>query len=291
MPRMGTQVGVGAEQASLRDPSWRGGGGRRARRRGRRSERRSSSPRSSARGPPRSSPWVAPRSTRRPEWLKSFAIRTFGEQDKRVLLIGIGIVLGIAVAIVGAASWRRPRLAIGASVVLGAIGAAAAVTRPANDLGDAIPSIAGAAAGVLTAPPAHGARRESPTGSPAETAFVAGDAELRPPTVPPCRRRGRRDRGGGGRSRPAPVEPRDRRCIASGGADPHPGGHRSAASGGRGPRRAGRGAVPHAERDLLPRGHGAVRARDRRRARGRSGSTGWSTTRSPSTSTTSSPDR
>jgi DMSO/TMAO reductase YedYZ molybdopterin-dependent catalytic subunit len=85
-----------------------------------------------------------------PEWLKSFAIRTFGEQDKRVLLIGIGIVLGIAVAIVGAASSRRPRLAIGASVVLGAIGAAAAVTRPANDPNDAVPSIVGAAAGVLT---------------------------------------------------------------------------------------------------------------------------------------------
>ncbi len=85
-----------------------------------------------------------------PEWLKSFAIRTFGERDKLVLLIGIGIVLGIAVAIVGAASWRRPRLAIGASVVLGAIGAVAAVTRPANDLSDALPSIAGAAAGVLT---------------------------------------------------------------------------------------------------------------------------------------------
>ncbi|MGH2641988.1 MAG: hypothetical protein ACRDGO_09855, partial [Actinomycetota bacterium] len=53
-----------------------------------------------------------------PEWLKSFAIRTFGEQDKLVLLSGIGIVLGVAVAIVGAASWRRPRLAIGASVAL-----------------------------------------------------------------------------------------------------------------------------------------------------------------------------
>ncbi|HET6792046.1 MAG TPA: molybdopterin-binding oxidoreductase, partial [Actinomycetota bacterium] len=57
-----------------------------------------------------------------PEWLKSFAIRTFGEQDKLVLLIGIGVVLGIAVAIVGAASVRRPSLAVGASVVLGAIG-------------------------------------------------------------------------------------------------------------------------------------------------------------------------
>ena len=84
-----------------------------------------------------------------PEWLKSFAIRTFGEQDKLALLIGIGVVLTIAVAAVGAASWRRPRLGIAASVVLGAIGAAAAVTRPANSIADAVPSIAGAVAGVL----------------------------------------------------------------------------------------------------------------------------------------------
>ncbi|HEX4941490.1 MAG TPA: molybdopterin-dependent oxidoreductase, partial [Actinomycetota bacterium] len=112
-----------------------------------------------------------------PEWLKSFAIRTFGAQDKRVLLIGIGIVLGIAVAFVGAASWRRPRLAIGASVVLGAIGAAAAVTRPANDLSDAVPSIAGAAAGVLTSRllmAAAGVTTRSPaepTSSPAMRSF------------------------------------------------------------------------------------------------------------------------
>jgi DMSO/TMAO reductase YedYZ molybdopterin-dependent catalytic subunit len=84
-----------------------------------------------------------------PEWLKSFAISTFGERDKLALLVGIGVVLAIAVAVVGAASWRRPRLGIAASVVLGAIGAAAAVTRPANGVGDAIPSIVGAAAGVV----------------------------------------------------------------------------------------------------------------------------------------------
>src|SRR5918994_5088940 len=48
-----------------------------------------------------------------PEWLKAFAIRTFGEQDKVVLLLGIGAVL-LAVAIaLGVAGWRRPRLAIG----------------------------------------------------------------------------------------------------------------------------------------------------------------------------------
>ena len=119
---------------------------------------------------PGSSPIVAVGGTAvdaTPEWLKSFAIRTFGERDKLVLLIGIGIVLVIAVAIVGAASWRRPRLAIGASVVLGAIGAVAAVTRPANDLSDAIPSIVGAAAGVLTARLLMAAAG-MPMGSPAE---------------------------------------------------------------------------------------------------------------------------
>jgi DMSO/TMAO reductase YedYZ molybdopterin-dependent catalytic subunit len=84
-----------------------------------------------------------------PEWLKSFAIRTFGERDKLVLLLGIGLVLAVMVAVVGAISVRRPRLGIAASVVLGSIGAAAAITRPPNDLTDAVPSIAGAVAGVL----------------------------------------------------------------------------------------------------------------------------------------------
>jgi len=85
-----------------------------------------------------------------PEWLKSFAIRTFGEQDKVALLLGIGVVLTVVVAVLGAASGRRPRLGIVGPVVLGAIGAAAAVTRPANGVADAIPSIAGALAGAVT---------------------------------------------------------------------------------------------------------------------------------------------
>ncbi|HZB01159.1 MAG TPA: molybdopterin-dependent oxidoreductase, partial [Actinomycetota bacterium] len=75
-----------------------------------------------------------------PEWLKAFAIRTFGEADKVVLLLGIGAVL-LAVAIaLGVAGWRRPRLAIGA---------AAAVTRPATGFGAALPSLVGTAAGLL----------------------------------------------------------------------------------------------------------------------------------------------
>jgi DMSO/TMAO reductase YedYZ molybdopterin-dependent catalytic subunit len=85
-----------------------------------------------------------------PEWLKGFAIRTFGSNDKTVLLVGVGGVLVIAAVILGIASVRRPRVGIIGLVVLGAIGALAAVTRPANDLLDAIPAIVGAIAGILT---------------------------------------------------------------------------------------------------------------------------------------------
>ena len=74
-----------------------------------------------------------------PRWLTSFAIRTFGSSDKAALLIGILVVLAIVAAAVGAASVRRPRLAIGGLVALGAIGAAAAVTRPGHHLLAAIP--------------------------------------------------------------------------------------------------------------------------------------------------------
>jgi DMSO/TMAO reductase YedYZ molybdopterin-dependent catalytic subunit len=84
-----------------------------------------------------------------PEWLKSFAIRTFGSNDKLVLLAGIVAVLLLLAVALGIASVRRPRLGFVALAVLGAIGAAAAVSRPANGLADALPSVAGAGAGML----------------------------------------------------------------------------------------------------------------------------------------------
>ena len=91
----------------------------------------------------------------------------------------------------GAAGGR----AIGASVVLGATGAAAAVTRPASDLTDASLD-RGSCGGCPDLALAHG-RGRAPMGSP-RAHIVAGDAELRPETVPPCRRRGRGDRAAAG---------------------------------------------------------------------------------------------
>ncbi|MGH2540618.1 MAG: hypothetical protein ACRDGK_08870, partial [Actinomycetota bacterium] len=61
-----------------------------------------------------------------PEWLKSFAIRTFGEQDKLVLLVGIGAVVTVLAVALGIASVRRPRTGLVGLTVLGAVGALAA---------------------------------------------------------------------------------------------------------------------------------------------------------------------
>jgi DMSO/TMAO reductase YedYZ molybdopterin-dependent catalytic subunit len=84
-----------------------------------------------------------------PEWLKEFAIRTFGERDKLVLLAGIAAVLaGFAVA-VGLLATRRPRLGPAGVAVLGAVGAAAALSRPGAATMDALPSMAGALAGAV----------------------------------------------------------------------------------------------------------------------------------------------
>jgi hypothetical protein len=82
-----------------------------------------------------------------PEWLKAFAIRAFGERDKLVLLAGIAAVLaGFAVA-VGLAAVRRLPTGLAGIVLLGAVGAAAALSRPAAGPLAALPSLVGALAG------------------------------------------------------------------------------------------------------------------------------------------------
>ena len=83
-----------------------------------------------------------------PEWLKHFAIRTFGANDKRVLLSGIGLVLLVAAVVLGVVSMRRPRAGVIGLLALGGIGTLAAVTRPGATLVDALPAIVGTAAGI-----------------------------------------------------------------------------------------------------------------------------------------------
>ncbi|MEU2184496.1 molybdopterin-dependent oxidoreductase [Streptomyces thermolilacinus] len=87
---------------------------------------------------------------RTPAAVKDFAIRTFGENDKAVLQLGILVVLGLIAVALGilALSYRRA----GATGVLlfGIVGAAAALSRPdSTGIGDALPSIAGAITGAV----------------------------------------------------------------------------------------------------------------------------------------------
>ncbi|SDD60464.1 molybdopterin-dependent oxidoreductase [Glycomyces harbinensis] len=84
-----------------------------------------------------------------PEPVKEFAIRTFGANDKLVLLLTIGAVLLVAAAVVGILAVRRIAVGHTALALLGAAGAAAALTRPAANAAWALPSIAGAACGAL----------------------------------------------------------------------------------------------------------------------------------------------
>ena len=84
-----------------------------------------------------------------PRWLKEWAIRQFGTSDKLVLIGGILVVL-VPIAVGAGAVARRHRvIGIAGVVMLGCVGAAAAVTRPAAQLLDAVPSLMGAAVGSM----------------------------------------------------------------------------------------------------------------------------------------------
>ncbi|WP_026875489.1 molybdopterin-dependent oxidoreductase [Jiangella gansuensis] len=85
-----------------------------------------------------------------PEWLKSFAIRTFGEDDKLVLLIGMGAVLAAASMAGGLLELWRRRAGVGLLALLGAVAIAAALNRPGAQAGYVLPALLGVVAGAAT---------------------------------------------------------------------------------------------------------------------------------------------
>ena len=84
-----------------------------------------------------------------PAWLKSFAIRTFGTNDKPVLIGSILAVLLLLSLVTGALAVRRPVIGVAGVGLLGLVGAAAAVGRPDAQPLDPLPSVVGAVAGVV----------------------------------------------------------------------------------------------------------------------------------------------
>ncbi|MFE3454165.1 molybdopterin-dependent oxidoreductase [Nonomuraea sp. NPDC059194] len=85
-----------------------------------------------------------------PGWLKDFAIRTFGERDKDVLLAGLTLAVAAFAALAGVLAPFRPYLAFGGMVTLGALAGLAALTRPGADWLHVLPSLTATAVGLLT---------------------------------------------------------------------------------------------------------------------------------------------
>jgi len=80
-----------------------------------------------------------------PEWLKEFAIRHFGENDKHVLLAGIYSTLALLSALAGAAgAATRRAVTVGAIAALGVAASISAATYPTGTIVSVGPSLAGA---------------------------------------------------------------------------------------------------------------------------------------------------
>jgi hypothetical protein len=99
-------------------------------------------------------PWSKPRfgagdrhrlrgDRRHPTPLKDFAIRTFGEDDKIVLLAGIFTTLAALAALGGVLAARGLRLGLGALGLLTLVASAAALSRPDARPVDALPALLG----------------------------------------------------------------------------------------------------------------------------------------------------
>ncbi len=81
--------------------------------------------------------------------VKDFAIQHFGSHDKMVLLTGIYVVLALFAMLIGILARRRLAYGLAGLAVFAALGVAAVLTRPVSGLADALPTLAGVAAGAL----------------------------------------------------------------------------------------------------------------------------------------------
>jgi DMSO/TMAO reductase YedYZ molybdopterin-dependent catalytic subunit len=87
-----------------------------------------------------------------PPFLKDFAVREFGSNDKLVLVSGILVVLGLFAAALGVLAMRRLRYGLAGLVVFAVIGVLAAATRPTASPADVLPALAAGAGAMIAMP-------------------------------------------------------------------------------------------------------------------------------------------
>ncbi|WP_330294511.1 molybdopterin-dependent oxidoreductase [Streptomyces sp. NBC_00503] len=119
---------------------------------------------------------------RTPPALKDFAIRTFGENDKLVLQLGILATVGLLAAALGMTALRHRRTGAAGILAFGLLGAGAALGRPDSaGAGDVLPSLVGAVAGSLVlfllVGRVSGLPAEAPTEVPGQLSVGDGDGD------------------------------------------------------------------------------------------------------------------
>lgn len=82
-----------------------------------------------------------------PAPVKDFAINTFGENDKTVLVGGVLVVLAVVAALIGVLARRRLAYGYAGLAAFGVVGVLAVVTRPDAGPLDVIPTVVGVAVG------------------------------------------------------------------------------------------------------------------------------------------------
>ncbi|MFJ8624887.1 molybdopterin-dependent oxidoreductase [Kitasatospora sp. NPDC093550] len=85
-----------------------------------------------------------------PTPLKEYAVRTFGTDDKPVLLGGIYLTMALLAALAGLLAARRPGYGAAVFAAFGLIGAWAALFRPAAGAADVAPALAAGLVGAVT---------------------------------------------------------------------------------------------------------------------------------------------
>ncbi|MGW4406284.1 molybdopterin-dependent oxidoreductase [Nonomuraea sp. NPDC004702] len=84
-----------------------------------------------------------------PAPVKDFAINTFGENDKTVLIGGVLVVLAGIAALIGVLARRRLAYGYAGLALFGVVGVAAVLTRPGAGAADVLPTVAGVLCGGL----------------------------------------------------------------------------------------------------------------------------------------------
>ncbi|GAA4597483.1 DMSO/TMAO reductase YedYZ molybdopterin-dependent catalytic subunit [Actinoplanes octamycinicus] len=135
-----------------------------------------------------------------PAPVKDFGIAVFGVHDKTALLTGTAILLGLYAFGVGVLARRRWPPAVAGIALFGAVGVAAAVTRPGAGVGAALPPLLGAALAVPVLQ--HLLRLAVPGWSPGVSQGAGGTLETQPATVSAQRT------GDTGEAQPATVSAR-----------------------------------------------------------------------------------